>query len=244
MNDVCRFTHSMTPNQMSAASSPTTGVSSVFAIGPSSGTMMNTISKKSRKNAMKNTNRLTTIRKPQTPPGRSVSRCSSQRAAVDALEHDREAGRADQDEDHHRGEAASSPRPRACISSAQIGMNTPLMHTISDADVDHADRDLERHRLEREDADRRRDQRRPRPIQKTRCVRACRPGLRATPRAPARRSFPSRRPRSASRAPSAACRARGRSARRPAGCPPAPSSTAPSRAASGPPSGSPAPIPA
>ena len=77
MNEVCTFTHSMTPNQISAASAPTTGVSSFCATGASSGTMMKTISKKSRKKARKNTNRLTTIRKPQTPPGRPVIRCST-----------------------------------------------------------------------------------------------------------------------------------------------------------------------
>ncbi len=72
------FTQSMTPNQMSAASAPTTGVSSFWATGASIGMMMKAISKKSRKNARKKTNRLTTIRKPQTPPGRPVSRCSTQ----------------------------------------------------------------------------------------------------------------------------------------------------------------------
>ena len=35
MNDVCMFTQSMTPNQMSAASAPTTGVSSFWATGAS-----------------------------------------------------------------------------------------------------------------------------------------------------------------------------------------------------------------
>ena len=41
--------------------------------------MMKAISKKSRKNARKKTNRLTTIRKPQTPPGRFDIRCSTHR---------------------------------------------------------------------------------------------------------------------------------------------------------------------
>ena len=41
--------------------------------------MMKAISKKSRKKARKKTNRLTTIRKPQTPPGRFDIRCSTQR---------------------------------------------------------------------------------------------------------------------------------------------------------------------
>ena len=41
------------------------------------------------------------LRRPAGP----TSRCSIQSAAVDALEHQREHGRADQDEDHHRGDA-------------------------------------------------------------------------------------------------------------------------------------------
>ena len=71
------FTQSMTPNQMRAASAPTTGASSFCATGASIGMMMKAISKKSRKKARKKTNRLTTIRKPQTPPGRFDIRCST-----------------------------------------------------------------------------------------------------------------------------------------------------------------------
>jgi hypothetical protein len=40
--------------------------------------MMNDSSKKSRKNASTKIRMLTTIRKPSTPPGRLVSRCSTQ----------------------------------------------------------------------------------------------------------------------------------------------------------------------
>ena len=79
MKLVCIFTQSITPNQINAASAPTTGVSSFCATGASMGTMMKAISKKSRKKARKKTSRLTAIRKPQTPPGRLVSPCSTQR---------------------------------------------------------------------------------------------------------------------------------------------------------------------
>ena len=47
MNDVCMFTQSMTPNQISAASAPTTGVRIFCAIGAIIGRMMKAISKKS-----------------------------------------------------------------------------------------------------------------------------------------------------------------------------------------------------
>ena len=49
---------------------------------PSSGTMMKASSKKSRKNARKKISMLTTIRKPSWPPGRLVSRCSTQRSPL------------------------------------------------------------------------------------------------------------------------------------------------------------------
>src|SRR5580704_7217863 len=79
MNDVCTLTHSMTPNQIKAASWPTTGSRIFCATGASIGTMMKAISKKSRKKARKKTNRLTTTRKPQTPPGRFDIMCSTHR---------------------------------------------------------------------------------------------------------------------------------------------------------------------
>ena len=71
------LTQSMTPNQISAASAPTTGVSTFCAIGATIGRMMKAISKKSRKNARKKMKTLMKIRKPQTPPGSDVSMCSS-----------------------------------------------------------------------------------------------------------------------------------------------------------------------
>ena len=45
---------------------------------PIIGRMMKAISKKSRKNATKKMKMLMKIRKPQTPPGSEVRRCSSQ----------------------------------------------------------------------------------------------------------------------------------------------------------------------
>ncbi|MCY1205685.1 hypothetical protein D9M72_172390 [compost metagenome] len=63
------FTHSSTPNH-------TMSMPSLWATGPSSGRMMKAISKKSRKNARKNTKMLTAIRKPIWPPGRPESMCS------------------------------------------------------------------------------------------------------------------------------------------------------------------------
>src|SRR6516162_4860670 len=98
------LTQSMTPNQISAGPSPTTGPRTFCAIGAIIGRMMKAISKKSRKNARKKMKRLMKIRKPQTPPGSEVSMCSSQ-AAGDAQKHHREAGRADQDEGDHAGDA-------------------------------------------------------------------------------------------------------------------------------------------
>ena len=73
------FTHSITPNQISAASAPTIGVSIFCAAGAIIGRMMKAISKKSRKNARKKMNRLMNARKPHAPPGSEDSRCSSQR---------------------------------------------------------------------------------------------------------------------------------------------------------------------
>ena len=57
MKLVCMFTHNNTPNQMRL-------MPSLSATGANIGMMMNAISKKSRKNARKNTKIFTTIRKP------------------------------------------------------------------------------------------------------------------------------------------------------------------------------------
>ena len=73
MKLVCMFTHSSTPNH-------TMSMPILCATGPSSGRMMKAISKKSRKNARKNTNTLTASRKPTWPPGRLDSMCSTQTA--------------------------------------------------------------------------------------------------------------------------------------------------------------------
>ena len=67
------FTHRSTPNQIRS-------IPSLAATGASSGTMMNAISKKSRKNARKNTNTFTKIRNPTLPPGRPERRCSIHRS--------------------------------------------------------------------------------------------------------------------------------------------------------------------
>src|SRR5215471_7381587 len=72
------LTQSMTPNQISAASGPTTGARIFCAVGAIIGRMMKAISKKSRKNARKKMKMLMKIRKPQTPPGSEVRWCSSQ----------------------------------------------------------------------------------------------------------------------------------------------------------------------
>ena len=108
---------------------------------------MNTISKKSRKNAMKNTNRLTKIRKPHTPPGRLGQQVLEPAPAVHALEHDREAGRADQDEDHHRGQphrrfvggddaacAGRESRRRAC-TGRRSRRRAPRCATLNGTDL-------------------------------------------------------------------------------------------------------------
>src|SRR2546429_9793150 len=68
----------MTPNQISAASGPTTGASTFCAIGATIGRMMKAISKKSRKNAREKMKRLMKIGKPQTPPGSEVRWGASQ----------------------------------------------------------------------------------------------------------------------------------------------------------------------
>src|SRR4029434_3000162 len=71
MHDVCMLTPSSTPNQMRS-------MPSFSATGPISGMTMNDSSKKSRKKARTKIRMLTTIRNPSCPPGRLVSRCSTQ----------------------------------------------------------------------------------------------------------------------------------------------------------------------
>ena len=71
MKDVSMLMLSRMPNQ-------TRSMPSFSATGPSNGMMMNASSKKSRKNASTNTSTLTMMRKPSWPPGREVSRCSTQ----------------------------------------------------------------------------------------------------------------------------------------------------------------------
>ena len=66
------FTPSSTPNQIRS-------MPSFCATGASSGTTMKDSSKKSRKNARKKIMMFTTIKNPTCPPGRLVSRCSTQR---------------------------------------------------------------------------------------------------------------------------------------------------------------------
>src|SRR5437762_1554117 len=75
MKEVCMLTPSSTPNQIRS-------MPSLSATGPSSGTMMNASSKKSRKNASRKVSTLTTMRNPICPPGRLVSRCSTQRSPL------------------------------------------------------------------------------------------------------------------------------------------------------------------
>src|SRR3981081_442459 len=68
MNDVCIFTQSMTPNQISAASGPTTGVRIFCAVGAIVGRVEEGISEEHTKNAKKKRTRLMKTRTPQTPP--------------------------------------------------------------------------------------------------------------------------------------------------------------------------------
>ena len=71
----------MTPNQIMAISGvmPGTSPGRIFsATGANSGSTMNAISKKSMNMPRMNTRMLTTIRKPQPPPGILVNRCSIQ----------------------------------------------------------------------------------------------------------------------------------------------------------------------
>ena len=55
-----------------------TGASSLTATGASKGTTMKAISKKSKKNAKKKTNRFTATKNPIQPPGRSENNASTQ----------------------------------------------------------------------------------------------------------------------------------------------------------------------
>src|SRR6267142_2728267 len=103
MNEVCILTQSMTPNQISAACEPTIGVSIFCVVAAIIGRMMNAISKKSRKNARKKIKRLIKIRNPQGPPGRDDSMFSSHLLPSTPKKNDGEAGRSDQDENHHGG---------------------------------------------------------------------------------------------------------------------------------------------
>ena len=97
MNDVCMLTASSTPNQMRS-------MPSFSATGPSSGTMMNDSSKKSRKNASRNTTMLTTIRKPSDAARQARQQMLDPLVAVDTVERQAEHAGADQDEDDERGE--------------------------------------------------------------------------------------------------------------------------------------------
>ena len=76
----------------------------LVATGPSSGSRMKAISKKSMKKPSTNTSRFTTTRNPSAPPGTSAKSCSTHRSPVDAAEDEREDGRADEDEHHEGGQ--------------------------------------------------------------------------------------------------------------------------------------------
>ena len=91
------FTASSTPNQ-------TRSMPSFSATGASSGTTMKDSSKKSRKKASRKIRMFTTIRKPSWPPGRPVSRCSTQRGPSTPWNDQAEDGGADQDEQHEAGQ--------------------------------------------------------------------------------------------------------------------------------------------
>ena len=86
-----------TPNQIRS-------MPSLSATGASSGMMMKAISKKSRKNAITKMKMLTKIRKPICAAGQRGQQVLDPVLAADALEHQAEHARADQDEDHHGGD--------------------------------------------------------------------------------------------------------------------------------------------
>ena len=148
------FTPSSTPNQIRS-------MPSFSATGPISGTTMNDSSKKSRKNARKKISRFTTIRKPSWPPGRLVSRCSTQLRAVHALEHQAEHCRADQDEHHEAGELGRGVQRLLEQREAEAPRAMAMMHRANRAHraAFGRRRDAQEDRAEhQEDQQQRRDQ--------------------------------------------------------------------------------------
>ena len=97
MKLVCTLAQISTPNQIRS-------MPSFSATGASSGMTMNTISKKSRKNAITKMKMLTKIRKPICPPGSDDQQVLDPFLAADALKDQAEHARADQDEDHEGGD--------------------------------------------------------------------------------------------------------------------------------------------
>src|SRR5690625_3989562 len=75
MKEVCILTANSTPNQIK--SMPITS-----ATEPSSGTIINDRSKKSKKKAKKKVSTLTTAKNPRSPPGRSINKLSTQRSPL------------------------------------------------------------------------------------------------------------------------------------------------------------------
>src|SRR5699024_8771307 len=75
MKEVCILTAKSTPNQI--RSIPITS-----ATGPSKGTIIKASSKKSKKKARKKVRTLTTSKKPNSPPGMSISRLSTHRSPL------------------------------------------------------------------------------------------------------------------------------------------------------------------
>ena len=85
--------------------------------------------------------RLMKIRKPQTPPGKRGQMVLEPDAAGDAEEHHREAGRADQDEHHHGGEAHG--RFVALLDQvAQVGDADGFEAEPDDGEIDHREGQL------------------------------------------------------------------------------------------------------
>src|SRR5690606_8218775 len=75
INEVCIFTANNTPNQIRS-------IPSLSATGPTSGTMMNASSKKSRKNASKKIRILTKMMNPHSPPGIPINKCSTHKSPL------------------------------------------------------------------------------------------------------------------------------------------------------------------